>query len=122
MCEDVLGEEFEQKRYHDTIVDYQVYEWRSVASLNLLNSGQNVIITLGLAAGSLLCGYLVSKGRLTVGDFVLYNVSLTCPVVNVSPDGLWLGLRCATVRAVELVWNILQDDSSKFNRLRLVSC
>ena len=54
------------------IVNYQGAEWKSLASLNVLNSGQNVIITLGLLVGSTLCAYRVTQGLLSVGDFVLY--------------------------------------------------
>ena len=54
------------------IVNYQGAEWKSLASLNVLNSGQNVIITLGLLVGSTLCAYRVTQGILSVGDFVLY--------------------------------------------------
>ena len=53
-------------------MNYQGAEWKSLASLNVLNSGQNVIITLGLLVGSTLCAYRVTQGLLSVGDFVLY--------------------------------------------------
>ena len=46
---------------------YQLAEWRSNASLALLNSLQNGIIGIGLTAGSLLVCYLItSEGKLTV--------------------------------------------------------
>lgn len=57
--------------------------WTSMATLNLLNSVQNIIIIVGLLAGSLLCGKMVSAGDLTVGDFVLfisYIVQLYAPL------------------------------------------
>ena len=54
------------------ILGYQSAEWESLATLNLLGLGQNVIITLGLLLGSGLCAYRVTQGVLTVGDFVLY--------------------------------------------------
>eukprot|EP00730_Choanoeca_flexa_P007080 TRINITY_DN12277_c0_g2_i1.p1 TRINITY_DN12277_c0_g2~~TRINITY_DN12277_c0_g2_i1.p1 ORF type:complete len:794 (+),score=176.63 TRINITY_DN12277_c0_g2_i1:176-2383(+) len=66
------GEAFELMRYDDKIKTYLYHFWQSQASLNLLNSCQSVVIILGLLAGTLLCGYLVHIGRLTVGDFVLY--------------------------------------------------
>ena len=58
--------------FRAAILDYQFAEWKSMASLNVLNCGQNVIITLGLLLGSGLCAYRVTQGLLTVGDFVLY--------------------------------------------------
>ena len=57
--------------------------WTANASLNLLNSVQNLIIIVGLLGGSLLCGKMVSQGDLTVGDFVLfisYIVQLYAPL------------------------------------------
>lgn len=44
----------------------QHWEWKSSASLALLNQAQNVIIGSGLLAGSLLCAHLVSQGKLQV--------------------------------------------------------
>ena len=50
-------EGFEVDRFNDAVVHYQKAEWESLASLNLLGLGQNVIITLGLLGGSMLCAY-----------------------------------------------------------------
>lgn len=41
-------------------------EWKSSASLALLNQMQNVIIGSGLLAGSLLCAHLVAEGHFQV--------------------------------------------------------
>lgn len=50
-------EDFEVQRFEDAIMNYQSAEWESLASLNLLNSGQNIVITAGLLVGSMLCAY-----------------------------------------------------------------
>ena len=59
----------------------QIAEWKSSASLNLLNSFQNLVITLGTISGSLLCAYAVvysiSDLHLTVGDYVLFGTYLS---------------------------------------------
>lgn len=60
------------KYIHTAIINYQDAEWKSLASLNVLGLGQNLIITLGLFFGSALCAYRVTNGVLQVGDFVLY--------------------------------------------------
>eukprot|EP01097_Dermamoeba_algensis_P002411 TRINITY_DN194_c0_g3_i1.p1 TRINITY_DN194_c0_g3~~TRINITY_DN194_c0_g3_i1.p1 ORF type:complete len:688 (+),score=146.99 TRINITY_DN194_c0_g3_i1:612-2675(+) len=65
-------EKFEVDRFNQTILDYQESEWKTLASLNLLNTGQNLLITFGLTCGTLLCGYRVAQGELSVGDFVLF--------------------------------------------------
>ena len=49
-------------------------EWRSTASLNLLNTIQNIVMTAGLLAGSLLCVYFVAENKMTIGDFVLFGI------------------------------------------------
>ena len=66
------GEKFEAQVFESKIVNFQKFEWSSIASLGLLNVGQAFIITIGLACGALLMGYMVSSGRQSVGDFVLF--------------------------------------------------
>jgi ATP-binding cassette subfamily B (MDR/TAP) protein 6 len=66
------AEAYEVNRFNTAIEGYQDAEWKSLASLNVLGSGQNVIITSGLLFGALLCAYRVTQGVLTVGDFVLF--------------------------------------------------
>lgn len=46
----------------------QGLEWKSSASLVLLNQTQNLVIGLGLLAGSLLCAYFVSEKKLQVRE------------------------------------------------------
>lgn len=67
------AEGYEVDRYREAILKYQRLEWKSTASLVLLNQIQNLVIGLGLLAGSLLCAYFVSKQKLQVGDFVLFG-------------------------------------------------
>ena len=56
---------------------HQKSEWVATASLNLLNTAQNVVITLGLLVGSLLCAWYVFDDKgLTVGDYVLFATYL----------------------------------------------
>lgn len=50
-------ENFEVQRFNDAIKLFQKEEWKSLASLNVLGLGQNVIISLGLLGGALLCAY-----------------------------------------------------------------
>lgn len=46
----------------------QGLEWKSSASLVLLNQTQNLVIGLGLLSGSLLCAYFVSEQKLQVRE------------------------------------------------------
>nr|XP_048724653.1 ATP-binding cassette sub-family B member 6 isoform X2 [Caretta caretta] len=67
------AESYEVNRFNDAILKYQVSEWKVNASLGLLNQTQNLTISLGLLAGSLLCAYFVTEKRFQVGDFVLFG-------------------------------------------------
>ncbi|XP_071072216.1 ATP-binding cassette sub-family B member 6 isoform X1 [Dasypus novemcinctus] len=67
------AEGYEVERYREAIIKYQGLEWKSNASLVLLNQTQNLVIGLGLLAGSLLCAYFVTEQKLQVGDFVLFG-------------------------------------------------
>ena len=73
--------QFETNRYDDAIKKYQVAEWKSMATLALLNTLQNVVITGSTVAGSLLCAWAVvhslSNLHLTVGDYVLFGTYLS---------------------------------------------
>ncbi|XP_060645803.1 ATP-binding cassette sub-family B member 6 [Drosophila nasuta] len=71
------AETYEVDCYRDAILKYQKEEFLSMLTLNMLNTAQNIILCLGLLAGSLLCVYLVVHHQtLTVGDFVLFSTYL----------------------------------------------
>ena len=56
-------------RYEDASV-------KAYTSLAVLNAGQALIFTLGLAAVMVLCAYEIAAGTKTVGDFVLINAMM----------------------------------------------
>ncbi|KAL1228730.1 ATP-binding cassette sub-family B member [Trichinella spiralis] len=68
------AEKDETNRYGHAFESYQKEERKSLASLIVLSFGQNVIISIGLLSGSLLCAYFISVEQfdLTPGDYVLY--------------------------------------------------
>lgn len=67
------AEQYEVESYRDSILKYQVEEWHSVVTLNILNTVQNVIVCAGLLGGSMLCLHeIVYEKTLTVGDYVLF--------------------------------------------------
>ncbi|GFR81505.1 ATP-binding cassette sub-family B member 6, mitochondrial-like [Elysia marginata] len=83
--------DWERDRYGAAILAYQKAEWNSTSSLNLLNLIQNMVNTVGLAAGSILCAWAVVHGindlNLTVGDYVLFGTYLAQLYVPLN----WLG-------------------------------
>ncbi|XP_063285369.1 ATP-binding cassette sub-family B member 6 [Pelobates fuscus] len=67
------AEDYEVNRFNEAIVKYQVSEWKVNATLAMLNQTQNIIIGLGLLAGSLLSAYFVTENKFKVGDYVLFG-------------------------------------------------
>ncbi|RKP22303.1 ABC transporter, partial [Syncephalis pseudoplumigaleata] len=71
------AEKFEVEQYEKALRLYQHASWKSSASLNVLNSAQNIIIQAGLLVGCLVCAHRVMAGMMTVGDVVLYLSYIT---------------------------------------------
>jgi len=70
------AEERETKRYDRAIARYEDASVRAYTSLAVLNAGQAVIFTLGLAGAMALCAFGIERGANTVGDFVMINAMM----------------------------------------------
>ena len=66
------AEPYETNRYATAVDEYNVTEFKSAASLNLLNSAQNAVICMCTLVGALYAGYLVVHQKISVGDFILF--------------------------------------------------
>uniref|UniRef100_A0A3B4BYV0 ATP-binding cassette, sub-family B (MDR/TAP), member 6b n=1 Tax=Pygocentrus nattereri TaxID=42514 RepID=A0A3B4BYV0_PYGNA len=73
------SESYEVSRFEEAILKYQASEWKSNASLALLNQTQNLIIGSGLLAGSLLCAYFVTVDRFQIFHCVNKQPFILCP-------------------------------------------
>ncbi|MDE2345337.1 MAG: ABC transporter ATP-binding protein/permease [Gammaproteobacteria bacterium] len=67
------NEDFEAGRYDKEMASWEKEALKTQYSLSTLNSGQALIIALGVTAMMLLAGYEVVHGRMTLGDFVMVN-------------------------------------------------
>jgi ATP-binding cassette subfamily B protein len=67
------AEQREAERYDRAMARYEDASTRAYTSLAVLNAGQAVIFTLGLAAAMVMCALEIKAGTKTVGDFVLIN-------------------------------------------------
>jgi len=67
------AEGFELDRYRDAVANYQKADWKTLSSLTILNLTQSIVITLGLLAGNLLCAYEVTRGRMSLKEFITFN-------------------------------------------------
>src|SRR6202042_2154403 len=70
------AEEWEGKRYDRSMARYEDASVRAYVSLTVLNAGQAVVFTMGLAAAMVLCAYGIQRGTNTVGDFVMINAMM----------------------------------------------
>jgi ATP-binding cassette subfamily B protein len=70
------AEEREATRYDKAMARYEDASVRAYTSLAVLNAGQAVIFTIGLAAVMVMCAFEIKSGSKTVGDFVLINAMM----------------------------------------------
>ncbi|XP_066257567.1 ATP-binding cassette sub-family B member 6-like isoform X2 [Euwallacea similis] len=78
------AEKYEVEAFENAILKYQEEEFKTIITMNMMNSAQNLIANSGLLAGSLLCAYyVVNTDEFNVGDYVLfasYIVQLYAPL------------------------------------------
>jgi ATP-binding cassette, subfamily B, heavy metal transporter len=70
------AEEREARRYDRSMARYEHASVQAYTSLAVLNAGQAVIFTMGLAAVMVMCAYGIKQGTNTVGDFVMINAMM----------------------------------------------
>jgi len=71
-----VAEEREARRYDRSMARYEDASVKSYISLAVLNAGQAVIFTIGLAVTMVMCAYGIRNGTNTVGDFVMINAMM----------------------------------------------
>jgi ATP-binding cassette subfamily B protein len=70
------AEEREAARYDRSMARYEDASVKAYTSLAVLNAGQALIFTCGLAATMVMCALGIRNGTNTVGDFVLINAMM----------------------------------------------
>uniref|UniRef100_A0A673WVR3 ATP binding cassette subfamily B member 6 (LAN blood group) n=1 Tax=Salmo trutta TaxID=8032 RepID=A0A673WVR3_SALTR len=121
------AEGYEVTCFEEAILKYQQSEWKTNASLALLNQTQNLIIGSGLLAGSLLCAYMVTEGRFQVGDYVLFGTYIIQLYTPLNWFGTYYRLIQSSFIDMENMFKILtehkevgQSGSGKSTILRLL--
>src|SRR5437773_780659 len=71
-----VAEEREARRYDRAMARYEEASVEAYVSLAVLNAGQAIIFTIGLAAVMVMCAYGIKDGRNTIGDFVMINTMM----------------------------------------------
>jgi len=71
-----VAEEREAQRYDRSMARYEDASVKAYVSLAVLNAGQAVIFTIGLAAVMVMCALGIRQGSNTVGDLVMINAMM----------------------------------------------
>ena len=70
------AEKREAQRYDKSMARYEDASVKAYTSLAVLNAGQAVFFTFGLAGAMVMCAFEIRAGTKTVGDFVLINAMM----------------------------------------------
>jgi ABC-type transport system involved in Fe-S cluster assembly fused permease/ATPase subunit len=66
----------EKARYDVSMAKYETASTKALTSLAVLNAGQAAIFTAGMTVAMVLCAIDITRGRNTVGDFVMINAMM----------------------------------------------
>ena len=97
----------ETERYDRTMARYEKAATSTYTSLAVLNAGQAVIFTLGLAAVMLLAVLDVEAGKRTIGDFVMVNTMLIQLSIPLNFMGMLYREIKQSITDIEIMFDIL---------------
>src|SRR5207237_3671927 len=96
------------RRYDRSMERYEKASVKAYTSLAMLNAGQAVIFTMGLAATMVMCAYGVRAVTNTVGDFVMINAMMIQLYQPLNFMGMvYREIKQATID-IETMFNLLQ--------------
>jgi len=104
------AEEREAERYDRAMARYEKASTSAYTSLAVLNAGQAVIFTCGLAAAMVLCAFEIRDGSKTVGDFVLINAMMIQLYQPLNFMGMVYREIKQAIIDIELMFSILNRD------------
>jgi ATP-binding cassette subfamily B protein len=104
------AEQREAERYDKSMARYEDASVRAYTSLAVLNAGQAVIFTFGLAAAMVMCAYEIQAGTKTVGDFVLINAMMIQLYQPLNFMGMVYREIKQAVTDIELMFSILSRE------------
>ncbi len=111
-----VAEQREARRYDRSMERYETASVKSYTSLAVLNAGQAVVFTFGLAATMVLCAYGIKSGTNTVGDFVMINAMMIQLYQPLNFMGMvYREIKQAMVD-IETMFNILQRPAEIVDR------
>ena len=70
------NEDYEALRYDKALETYEKFAVKSAISLNFLNAGQALVISIGMIGMMILAAYQIQDGTMSIGDFIIVNTYL----------------------------------------------
>jgi ABC-type transport system involved in Fe-S cluster assembly fused permease/ATPase subunit len=104
------AEQREAERYDRAMARYEDASVMAYTSLAVLNAGQAVIFTCGLAVAMVMCAYEIQAGSKTVGDFVLINAMMIQLYQPLNFMGMVYREIKQAVTDIEIMFSILSRD------------
>ncbi len=102
------AERREAERYDRSMARYEDASVKAYTSLAVLNAGQAIVFTVGLAAAMVLCAVGIERGTNTVGDFVMINAMMIQLYQPLNFMGLVYREIKQAVIDIEMMFSILQ--------------
>jgi ATP-binding cassette subfamily B (MDR/TAP) protein 6 len=106
------NETLETSNYKTAIANYQQVDFKLIASMNMLNVLQSLVIFSGVASGLLLCTYGVSRGTLSVGDTVLFVSMMQQLYAPLNFFGTYYRMLQTAALDMEGVFRLLETEAS----------
>lgn len=105
------NEDHEARRFDEALAGYEAAAVKSQVTLSLLNIGQGVIISVGLALVMIMAAKGVKDNSLTIGDFVLVNSLLIQLFMPLNFLGFVYREIKQSLVDMEYMFNLLEKDT-----------
>jgi len=103
------NEDYELRRYDDSLRQWETAAVQSQTSLSVLNTGQAAIIALGVTSIMVLAGQGVVDGSMTIGDLVLVNAFLLQLFIPLNFLGIVYSQLKHSIADMQLMFEVLEQ-------------
>jgi ATP-binding cassette subfamily B protein len=103
------NEDYELRRYDDSLRQWETAAVQSQTSLSVLNTGQAAIIALGVTSIMVLAGRGVVDGSMTLGDLVLVNAFLLQLFIPLNFLGIVYSQLKHSIADMQLMFEVLEQ-------------
>jgi len=103
------NEDYELRRYDDSLREWETAAVQSQTSLSVLNTGQAAIIAAGVTSIMLLAAQGVVDGSMTIGDLVLVNAFLLQMFIPLNFLGIVYSQLKHSIADMQLMFEVLEQ-------------